>query len=138
MGLFKDKQFYFDFLKKLDIKNIHCTMVQNVEYDALYDYCTDRHLYHIGLVKEDSDTEVIIPITWENKKVSSLWDSEYCVMDIWAEYIPDAIIIKCMLVNKLRNFEEYNICAFTKEEFQKNGFDVMINTDYLEEEEDVT
>ena len=138
MGLFKDKQFYFDFLKSLDIKKIHCTMVQNVEYDALYDYCTDRHLYHIGLVKEDSDNEVIVPITWENKKISSLWDSEYYVMDIWAEYIPDAIIIKCMLVNKLRNFEEYNICAFTKEEFQKNGFDVMINTDYLEEEEDVT
>lgn len=134
MSIFKDKQFYFDFLKSLDIKKIHCNMEENVEYDALYDYCTDRHLYHIGLVKEDSDDGVIVPITWENKKISSLWDSEYYVMDIWAEYIPDAIIIRCMLVNKLRNFEEYSICAFTKEEFEKNGFEVSINTEYPEED----
>lgn len=136
--IFREKKFYFELLKKLGITSINCNMEENVEYDALYDYCTDRHLYHRGLVKEESDDEVIVPITWENKKISSLWDSEYYVMDIWAEYIPDAIIIRCMLVNKLKDFEEYNICVFTKEEFEKNGFEVTIDVEYPEEEEDVT
>lgn len=135
--MFRDKQFYFDLLKELKITKISCSVEENVEYDVLYDYCVDRDLYHRGLVKEDSDEKVLVPVYWEWKKIRTLWDHEYYVLDVYAEYVPDSIIIKCTLVNKMRDFEDYTICSFSKEEFEKNGFEVSINTEYPEEEENV-
>ena len=136
-NMFRDKQFYFDLLKELKITKISCSVEENVEYDVLYDYCVDRDLYHRGLVKEDSDEKVLVPVYWEWKKIRTLWDHEYYVLDVYAEYVPDSIIIKCTLVNKMRDFEDYTICSFSKEEFEKNGFEVSINTEYPEEEENV-
>ena len=140
-----DTKFYFDLLKTLEIKKIHCTMEVNVEYDALYDYCVDRNLYHRGLVSDwrtsicDTDgwveDKVLIPVYWEWKPISKVWDSEYYVLDVFAEYVPNSIIIKCNLINKLKDIEEYTMCAFSKEEFEKNGFEVIIDTSYPEEEE---
>lgn len=132
--IFREKKFYFELLKKLGITSINCNVEENVQYDALYDYCVDRDLYHRGIVNESSDELVLIPIYWEEKPISKLWDSEYYVLDIYAEYIPDSVIIKCTLVNKLRDFEVYIMCAFSKEEFEKNEFKVSINTEYPEED----
>lgn len=132
--IFREKKFYFELLKKLGITSINCTIEENVQYDILYDYCVDRDLYHRGIIDETSDELVLTPVYWEEKPISKLWDSEYYVLDIYAEYIPDSVIIKCTLVNKLRDFEEYIMCAFSKEEFEKNEFKVSINTEYPEED----
>ena len=91
-------------------------------------------MYHRGIIDETSDELVLTPVYWEEKPISKLWDSEYYVLDIYAEYIPDSVIIKCTLVNKLRDFEEYIICAFSKEEFEKNGITIDIDLSYPEEE----
>jgi hypothetical protein len=146
--IFREKKFYFDLLKELKITKISCSVEENVQYDALYDYCVDRNLYHRGLVSDWTSTmyikdgpdqifedKVLIPVYWEWKPISKVWEEEYYVLDVYAEYIPDSIIIKCNLINKLRNIEEYTMCAFSKEEFEKNGFEVIINTSYPEEEE---
>ena len=132
--IFREKKFYFELLKKLGITSINCTIEDNVQYDILYDYCVDRDLYHRGIIDETSDELVLTPVYWDEKHISKLWDSEYYVLDIYAEYIPDSVIIKCTLVNKLRDFEEYIMCAFSKEEFEKNEFKVSINTEYPEED----
>ena len=132
--IFREKKFYFELLKKLGITSINCTIEENVQYDILYDYCVDRDLYHRGIIDETSDELVLTPVYWEEKPISKLWDSEYYVLDIYAEYIPYSVIIKCTLVNKLRDFEEYIMCAFSKEEFEKNEFKVSINTEYPEED----
>lgn len=135
--IFREKKFYFDLLKNLGITSINCNVEENVQYDALYDYCVDRDLYHRGIIDETSDELVLIPVYWEEKPISKLWDAEYFVTDIFAEYIPESVLIKCTLINKLRDIEEYIMCAFSKEEFEKNGFEVNINTEYPEEEENV-
>ena len=132
--IFREKKFYFELLKKLGITSINCNVEENVQYDILYDYCIDRDLYHRGIIDETSDELVLTPVYWEEKPISKLWDSEYYVLDIYAEYIPDSVIIKCTLVNKLRDFEEYIICAFSKEEFEKNGITIDIDLSYPEEE----
>ena len=132
--IFREKKFYFELLKKLGITSINCNVEENVQYDALYDYCVDRDLYHRGIVNESSDELVLIPVYWEEKPISKLWDAEYYVVDIFAEYVPESVLIKCTLINKLSDVEEYIMCAFSKEEFEKNGFKVFINTLYPEEE----
>ena len=132
--IFREKKFYFDLLKNLGITSINCNVEGNVQYDALYDYCVDRDLYHRGIIDETSNELVLTPVYWEEKPISKLWDSEYYVLDIYAEYIPDSVIIKCTLVNKLRDFEEYIMCAFSKEEFEKNGITIDIDLSYPEEE----
>ena len=126
--IFREKEFYFELLKKLGITSINCNVEENVQYDALYDYCVDRDLYHRGIIDESSDKLVLIPVYWEEKPISKLWDTEYYVVDIFAEYIPDSVLIKCTLINKMRDIEVYTMCAFSKEEFEKNGFKVNINT----------
>lgn len=135
--IFREKKFYFDLLKNLGITSINCNVEENVQYDILYDYCVDRDLYHRGIIDETSDELILTPVYWEEKPISKLWDEEYFVLDIYAEYVPDSVIIKCTLVNKMRDFEDYTICSFSKEEFEKNGFEVSINTEYPEEEENV-
>lgn len=132
--IFREKKFYFDLLKNLGITSINCNVEENVQYDALYDYCVDRDLYHRGIVDETSDELVLIPVYWEEKPISKLWDAEYYVADIFAEYVPESVLIKCTLINKLRDIEEYIMCAFSKEEFEKNGFKVNINVYYPEED----
>ena len=37
----------------------------------------------------------------------------------------------------MRDITDYVMCSFTREEFEKNGFEVSIDTEYPEEEEDV-
>ena len=132
--IFREKKFYFELLKKLGITSINCTIEENVQYDILYDYCVDRDLYHRGIIDETSDELVLTPVYWEEKPISKLLDEEYFVLDIYAEYVPDSVIIKCTLIDKLRNFTDYTMCAFSKEEFEKNGFNVNINSTYLEGE----
>ena len=135
--IFREKKFYFDLLKELKITKISCSVEENVQYDALYDYCIDRNLYHRGLVKEDSNEKVLIPVFWEWKDIKSIWDHEYYVLDLYAVYVPDSIMIECSLINKMRDITDYVMCSFTREEFEKNGFEVSIDTEYPEEEEDV-
>ena len=132
--IFREKKFYFELLKKLGITSINCNVEENFQYYALYDYCVDRDLYHRGIVDESSDELVLIPIYWEEKPISKLWDAEYYVADIFAEYVPESVLIKCTLINKLSDVEEYIMCAFSKEEFEKNGFKVNINVYYPEED----